>query len=405
MIRWPNLDRVDNMCENCNISFQFSQSMQRKDFLTAIEKAFKTSKVLAILGPRQCGKTTLARQYFAGQNGLKAQYFDLENPIDLLRLQDPMLALQDFEGLIVIDEIQRVPELFSVLRVLVDEDNKRQRYLVLGSASRDLLRQSSETLAGRIHYLELTPFSYGEVCDFDKLWLRGGFPLSYLADADGASTVWRQNYIRTFLEQDIPNLGIRIPAENLRRFWMMLAHYHAQILNASELGNALDISHTTVQKYLDILSGTFMMRQLAPWHENIAKRQVKAKKIYFRDSGIFHTLLNIPSKQDLLVNPKLGASWEGFAMESVIRHLKADIHDCYFWSTYREAELDLLLVNGSERMGFEFKFSKTPQLTRSMTIALKDLKLKNLTVIYPGEVPIHLTKEVTCIGLKEFLSN
>lgn len=378
--------------------------MQRPDYLHEIEKAFQTSKVVALLGPRQCGKTTLARQYFATHQGLKSQYFDLENPIDLLRLQDPMLALQDFEGLIIIDEIQRTPELFSVLRVLVDQDNKNQKYLVLGSASRDLLRQSSESLAGRIHYLELTPFTYPEVSEIEKLWLQGGFPLSYLANDEEASFIWRMNYIRTFLEQDIPNLGIRIPTENLRRFWMMLAHYHGQILNTSELGNALDLSHTTIQKYVDILTGTFMVRQLAPWHENIAKRQVKSKKIYLRDSGIFHSLLNIKNKQELLVNPKLGASWEGFALEEVIHHLRADKYDCYFWSTYQTGELDLLIARGTERLAFEFKFSKTPQLTKSMQIALEDLKLKRLIVIYPGDVTIHLNQKVTCIGLEEFLS-
>jgi uncharacterized protein len=378
--------------------------MQRKAYLNAIKEAFISSKVVAILGPRQCGKTTLARQYFSEQEGLKSQYFDCENPIDLLRLQDPMLALQEFEGLIVIDEIQKVPELFSVLRVLVDQDNRKQRYLVLGSASRDLIQQSSESLAGRIHYIELTPFSYPEVTDLDKLWIRGGFPLSYLASNEHISNRWRQDYIRTFLEQDIPNLGIKIPAENLRRFWMMLAHYHGQILNATELGQALDISRATVQKYLDILTGTFMLRQLFPWHENIGKRQVKSKKIYFRDSGIFHTLLNIPTKQDLLVHPKLGASWEGFALEAVIRHLQVDPYDCYFWSTHQQAELDLLIVKGSERSGFEFKFSKTPKLTRSMQSVLEDLQLEKITVIYPGEVTIRLSKHVICIGLEEFLS-
>lgn len=378
--------------------------MQRTTYLHDIEQAFKTSKVVAILGPRQCGKTTLARQFFKEHNGLKTQYFDLENPQDLLRLQDPMLALQDFEGLIVIDEIQKVSELFSVLRVLVDQDNKKQRYLVLGSASRDLIRQSSESLAGRIHYIELTPFSYPEASDLDKLWIRGGFPLSYLSDDEAASNVWRQNYVRTFLEQDIPNLGIRIPAEKLRRFWMMLAHYHGQLFNATELGNALDISHTTVQKYLDILTGTFMVRQLLPWHENIAKRQVKSQKIYFKDSGIFHTLLNIHSKQDLLVHPKLGASWEGFALESVIRHVQADAYDCYFWSTHAQAELDLLIIRGPQRLGFEFKFSKVPALTKSMKIVLEDLKLEKLIVIYPGDVPIKLNEKITCIGLEEFLA-
>lgn len=381
------------------------KTVQRRDHLNSIKNAFLSSKVVAILGPRQCGKTTLARQYFTEQKGLKSQYFDLENPIDLLRLQDPMLALQDFSDLIVIDEIQRVPELFSVLRVLVDQDDKKQRYLVLGSASRELIRQSSESLAGRIHYIELTPFSYPEVSDLEKLWLRGGFPVSYLASNEDLSYRWRQDYIRTFLEQDIPNLGIKIAAENLRRFWMMLAHYHGQILNATELGQALDISRPTVQHYLDILTGTFMMRQLSPWYENIGKRQVKSKKIYFRDSGIFHTLLNISNKQDLLVHPKLGASWEGFALEAIIRHLQIDPHDCYFWSTYQQAELDLLIVSGSERLGFEFKFSKTPKLTRSMQGILDDLKLKKIIVIYPGELTFRLSREVTCIGLQQFLES
>lgn len=379
--------------------------MQRKYYLKAIQEAFKTSKVIAILGPRQCGKTTLARQYFTEQSGLKSHYFDLENPIDLLRLQDPMLALQDFEGLIVVDEIQKVPELFPVLRVLVDQTDKEQRYLVLGSASRDLIQQSSESLAGRIHYMELTPFSYPEVPDLEKLWIRGGFPLAYLAENESDSHRWRLDYVRTFLEQDIPNLGIKIPPENLRRFWMMLAHYHGQLLNATELGQALDISRVTVQKYLDILAGTFMIRQLSPWYENIGKRQVKAKKIYFRDSGIFHTLLNIATKQDLLVHPKLGASWEGFALEAVTRHLQANSYDCYFWSTHQQAELDLLIVKGSERLGFEFKFSKTPKLTRSMQSVLNDLQLKKITVIYPGDVIIRLSKEITCIGLEQFLQS
>lgn len=224
---------------------------------------------------------------------------------------------------------------------------------------------SSESLAGRIHYIELTPFSYNEVDDLNKLWFRGGFPRSYLAETVEDSINWRLDYVRTFLEQDIPNLGIRIPPEQLRRFWMMLAHYHGQLFNASEIGNALDLSHNIIQRYLDILAGTFMVRQLAPWHENIAKRQVKSKKIYFRDSGIFHTLLNIGQQESLLIHPKLGASWEGFALESVIRALKVNYHDCYFWSTYSGAELDLLILQGTDRQGFEFKFSKTPALSNS----------------------------------------
>lgn len=377
--------------------------MERYIDLKHIQEAFETSKIVAILGPRQCGKTTLAREYFKIHHGLSEQYFDLENPQDALRLSDPLLALEDMDGLIVIDEIQRVPDLFPVLRVLVDKENLKQRYLILGSASRELIRQTSESLAGRIHYMELTPFSFHEAPDLDKLWLRGGFPLSYLANTIKNSMQWRLDYIRTFLEQDIPALGIQIPAANLRRFWMMLAHYHGQLMNASEIGNALSISHHTVQKYLDILSGTFMVRQLHPWYENIAKRQVKTKKIYFRDSGIFHTLLNISDHAALLTTPKIGASWEGFALEAIIRHLHVDAQDCYFWAAHGAAELDLLIVKGDQRLGFEFKFSKTPQITRSMQQALTDLKLSKLTIIYPGEHLIRLSPNITCIGLKSFL--
>lgn len=366
--------------------------MERSEEIEAIAYFFRSVKIITLLGPRQCGKTTLARDYFKNQGGKSEQYFDLENPHDRLRLADPLLALEEMKGLIVIDEIQRVPELFPVLRVLADRKKPKQRYLILGSASRELIQQSSESLEGRIHYQELTPFSYSEVGDLKKLWIRGGFPRSYLARSTKESQQWRLDYTRTFLEQDIPALGIRIPTENLRRFWMMLAHYHAQIMNASEIGNALDI-----------FSGTFMVRQLAPWYENIGKRQVKAKKIYFRDSGVFHILLNIPDRPELLVHPKLGASWEGFALEEVIRHLKVDANDCYFWNVHGAAELDLLVVQGTERRGFEFKFSKTPQLTHQMQQVMRDLKLKKLTVIYPGEHTIRLSREVTAFGLEKFL--
>lgn len=377
--------------------------MKRNIDLNHLHESFSTSKIVAILGPRQCGKTTLARAYFKKNNGLSEQYFDLENPRDVLRLSDPLLALEEMEGLIVIDEIQLIPNLFPVLRVLVDQKRPKQRYLILGSASRELIHQSSESLAGRIHYMELTPFSYSEAPDLKKLWLRGGFPLSYLASDAKKSNQWRLDYIRTFLEQDIPALGIRIPPAQIRRFWMMLAHYHGGLMNASEIGNALALSHHTVQKYLDILSGTFMVRQLHPWHENISKRQVKTKKIYFRDSGIFHTLLNIPDRTALLMHPKIGASWEGFALESVIRHRNVDAQDCYFWAVHSAAELDLLIVQGTQRLGFEFKFSKVPQITRSMQQALVDLKLKNLTIIYPGEHIIRLSPAITAIGLESFL--
>lgn len=379
--------------------------MQRVSELNDLDQAFRATKIVALLGPRQCGKTTLAHHYFKKNKGTADHYFDLENPHDLARLSDPLLALESLKSLIVIDEIQRVPDLFPVLRVLVDRKTPKQRYLILGSASRELIRQSSESLAGRIHYRELTPFSYPEASDLKKLWIRGGFPLSYLAHNIKESTQWRLDYIRTFLEQDIPALGITIPAAKLRRFWMMLAHYHGQLMNASELGNALDVSHHTIQKYLDILSGTFMVRQLHPWHANIAKRQVKTKKIYFRDSGIFHSLMNIPDQKALFTHPKIGASWEGFALESVIRHCNADAQDCYFWGVHGVGELDLLIARSSEFTGFEFKFSKTPTITRAMQQAIDSLKLKKLTIIYPGEHLIRLSSTITAVGLETFLKN
>lgn len=381
--------------------------MQRERFLKQIQQAFEHAPVVALLGPRQCGKTTLARQYFKENQGTPSQYYDCEYAPDQIRLQEPTLALEHAEGLIVIDEIQRQPNLFPLLRVLVDQISPQQRYLILGSASKDLIQQSSESLAGRIHYIELTPFAYHEfddVNEIQKLWLRGGFPRSYLAKNTAESMQWRLNYIRTFLEQDIPNLGLTIPAENLRRFWLMLAHYHGQVANASALGNALDLSHNTIRRYIDLLTGTFMVRQLPPWHENLKKRQVKSNKIYFKDSGLYHALLNISDQEHLYTTPQIGASWEGFALESLIRHLGLEEHECYFWATHTQTELDLLVIRGLQRWGFEFKFSKTPKLTKVMQTVMDDLKLSRLVVIYPGEHPIRLSKEVTCIGLESFLN-
>jgi predicted AAA+ superfamily ATPase len=359
--------------------------MERPLYFSQIQQAYATSKVVALLGPRQCGKTTLARQYFNAQLGSPEHYFDLENPRDLARLSEPLLALENLSGLIVIDEIQRSPELFPLLRFLSDQEYKQRQFLISGSASRELIKQSSESLAGRIHYIEMTPFSLNEAGDANRLWLQGGLPLSYLAKTEQESYAWREQYIRTFLEQDIPALGISIPAQQLRRFWMMLAHYHGQFVNYSELSNSLDISQHKVKHYLDILSGTFMIRQLSPWHENISKRQVKAKKIYIRDSGIFHSLLGIENNAQLITTPKIGASWEGFALETVIRCQKIDEHDAYFWATHANAELDLLIMKGQSRIGYEFKYTQSPKISKSMRIALEDLKLDQLTIIYPGE--------------------
>lgn len=377
--------------------------MIRKFFLNKIEQAFKVSNVVAILGPRQCGKTTAAKQYIERQSLFpKQNYFDLENYRDRERLSDPLLSLSLLTGLIVIDEIQRAPNLFETLRVLVDNKELDQHYLILGSASRDLIAQSSETLAGRITYLELTPFMFDEIHQMEKLWIRGGYPLSVLGASDDISVAWRKGYIKTFLERDIPALGINIPAEQLRRFWMMLAHYHGNMFNASELGRSLGMSHKTIREYADILTGTFMVRQLQPWHENIGKRQIKTPKIYIRDSGIFHTLIGVSSNSDLLVNPKLGASWEGFALEQIIFHLDVQQEECYFWGTHQQAELDLLVIKNGKRFGFEIKYSGAPKLTKSMQIAQKDLCLDALTVVYPGDIEYPLTKDIHVKSLSAF---
>lgn len=374
--------------------------MLRQFYLNEIKKQLRVNPICGILGPRQVGKTTLARQYVAEME-LSAHFFDLENPLDLARLENPMLAFNNIsQDLIIIDEIQRRPDLFPVLRVLVDKPNNRQKFLILGSASRDLIQQSSETLAGRIGYLELPPFSIFEVKDSKKLLIRGGFPRSYLAQNLEDSFLWRQNYISTFLERDIPNLGFNIPAAQMRRFWLMLAHYHGQIFNASEIGRSMGISDHIVRKYLDILSGTFMIRILYPWFENLQKRQVKSPKIYFRDSGILNGLLGINTDNQLYTNPKLGALWEGFALEEVIRSLKINSQDCYFWATHADAELDLLALKNGKRLGFEFKYSDSPKTSKSMRIAIKDLNLDKLFIIYPGDQIFPLDEKILAFGIK-----
>lgn len=383
----------------------FHGKINRLLFLKEIGFAFSVNPIVAILGPRQCGKTTVSKDYISNINPYPPpeNYFDLENDRDLERLRDPLLVLSQLKGLIVIDEIQKKTDLFPTLRVLIDDKSLKQHYLILGSASRDLIKQSSETLAGRIGYLELTPFNLSEVDSITTLWERGGYPLSFTAQTNDISIAWRKAFIKTYLERDIPSLGIEIPPENLRRFWMMLIHYHGSIFNASEIGRSLGISHKTVQSYADILTGTFMIRQLQPWHENISKRQVKSSKIFMRDSGILHTLLGINSYSDLLIHPKLGASWEGFALEEIIRYLRVDQEECFFWSTQQQAELDLLIVKNGKKLGFEFKYSASPNMTKSMQIACHDLKLDKLTVIYPGEIDYPLSKDIEVVALKNFL--
>lgn len=378
--------------------------MKRTHYLEQIKLQFGVHSVCGLLGPRQVGKTTLAMQFASDFSPDKVHAFDLENPMDLVKLDNPMLLftpLMQEGNLIIIDEIQRRPELFPVLRVLVDKHPGK--VLILGSASRDLIKQSSETLAGRIGYIELPPFSYTETRETASLWLRGGFPRSYLAKSIEASFVWRQAYIRTFLERDIPNLGFNIPAQQVYRFWMMLCHYHGQIFNASEIAQSLGISDHMVRKYLDILAGTFMMRTLSPWLENISKRQIKSSKIYFRDSGILHALLEIRDQKQLMFNPRLGAFWEGFALEEVIRKFHAAAEECFFWRTQSGAELDLLLFSGGKRLGFEFKYSDSPRMTPSMKSAHEDLKLDHLYVIHPGTGSFLLTEKTTACGLETFI--
>jgi len=376
--------------------------MERPKYLKTIELHFRVHSACAILGPRQVGKTTLAKMFLQQDSPENFHFFDLENPLDLARLENPMLTLSKLtDKLIIIDEIQRAPELFPVIRVLVDDKQKKQKYLILGSASRDLIRQSSESLAGRIGYLELMPFSLDEVDhDSEILWLRGGFPLSYLAKSEEDSFLWRQSYITTFLERDIPNLGFQIPPQQMRRFWLMLVHYHGQIFNAHELGKSLGISDHNVRKYLDILAGTFMIRILLPWYENLEKRQIKSPKIYFRDSGILHALIGIRNQAEMDTYPKMGSFWEGFALEEIIRQTGATSEECYFWGTQSHAELDLLILKNGKRIGYEFKYSDAPKITPSMRIACEDLKLDHLYVIYPGSMTFSLSEKITARGLK-----
>lgn len=374
--------------------------MLRPKYLQKISDQFAIHSVCAVLGPRQVGKTTLAKDYIAAHYPHQALFLDLENPEDLAQLANPMLMLRDLpHPLIVIDEVQRRPELFPILRVLVDQAGRNQKFLILGSASRELLRQSSESLAGRIGYLELPPFTLAEAQDEAQLWLRGGFPRSYLATNDAQSFEWRQQYITTFLEQDIPNLGFNVPSPQLYRFWLMLVHYHGQIFNASELGRSLSISDSIVRRYLDILAGTFMIRVLQPWSENIQKRQVRSPKIYFRDSGIVHALASIRDLTQLKAYHRLGAFWEGFALEAIIRQFDLRTSECFFWGTHAHAELDLLIFVGGKRLGFEFKYGDRPSTTRSMHIALEDLKLDHLALIYPGDKIFPLTPKITAYGL------
>lgn len=372
--------------------------------LQRVQQLLRRSPAVAILGPRQAGKTTLAGDIRRSWPGPSVA-FDLEDPGDLASLADPMLTLQPLRGLVVLDEVQRLPGLFPVLRVLVDRPRSPARFLVLGSATPELLRQSSESLAGRLAFHELGGFSVDEVsiAHRDTLWLRGGFPRSYLARSGRESLDWRLDFVRTFLERDLPQLGVSISAATLRRFWTMLAHYHGQVWNASEFARSFGVSDMTVRRYLDLLTATFVVRVLLPWHENVGKRQVKSPKIYLADSGLLHALLNIPSREDLERHPKVGASYEGFAMAAVVDRLRARWNECFFWATHGGAELDLLVVRGRTRIGFEIKRSVAPVVTPSMRTALKDLGLSHLDVIHAGDRTYPLAPRIRAVALSRLL--
>ncbi len=368
--------------------------IERTALLKHIRSALRRSRIVAIIGPRQCGKTTLARELLEPGS---PNYFDLEDPTSLARLDEPMTALRGLKGLVVIDEVQRRPELFPVLRVLADRKPQPAKVLILGSASPDLLRQSSESLAGRLETVRMSGFSLAELGAQAQRrhWLRGGFPASFLARSESDSLAWRKNFIQTFLERDLPQLGITAPATVLRRFWTMLAHYHGQTWNAADPARSLGVTEPTVRRYLGILSGVLMVRQLQPWYANLRKRQVKAPKLYLQDTGILHQLLGIRSENDLLHHPKSGASWEGYVIEETLKAVEPD--EAYFWATHSGAEIDLVLLKKGRLLGVECKRKDAPRLTPSMSIALEDLKLERIAVVYPGDKRYRLAARVEAV--------
>jgi hypothetical protein len=367
--------------------------------LASVRQALAANPVCALLGPRQCGKTTLAREIAGRRRGV--HFFDLETAVARRQLAEPELALQPLRGLVVIDEIQRDPRLFEALRPLADRPGTPARVLVLGSASPDLVRGVSESLAGRVGFVDLGGLDLSEVGAARQhgLWLRGGLPRSFLARGEPSSVSWRRDFIRTFLERDVPQLGIRIPAEALRRFWMMLAHFHGQIWNGADVARSLDTSEHTVRRYLDVLSGTYLVRQLPPWFENLSKRQYKSPKVYVRDSGLLHVLLGIETREDLLGHPRLGASWEGFALEQVLATVGD--REAYFWGTHAGAEIDLVLFRHGRRIGVEFKYGDAPAMTRSLHVAIQDLALDRAFIVYPGRERYRLHEKVEVVPLVE----
>ena len=373
--------------------------LDRTDLARTVERALARAPITLLLGPRQCGKTTLARQLAATR---RTTWFDLEDPETPLRAETAKQVLEPLRGLVVIDELQRLPELFPLLRVLADRRPLPARFLILGSASPNLVRGASETLAGRVAQCEMAGFGLGELgpAQQTKLWTRGGYPRSTLARTDPLSFAWRADFVQTFLERDLFQLGIRIPAPAMRRFWTMLAHYHGQTWNAAELARAVGTGEAAVRNHLDILTAAFMVRQLPPWFENVGKRLVKAPKVYVRDTGLLHYLLGLHTRLEVLGHPKLGASWEGFAVDEVIRSLDAE-RDAYFYATHSGAELDLLIVRGSRRFGFEMKVADAPAATRSMHVVLEDIGLERLFVVHPGTRSYELQDRISALALRD----
>ncbi len=382
-----------------------ARMIQRTQALEELAWLFTTFPVVAIIGARQVGKTTLARA-FAGREIGPVLYLDLEKESDLARLAEPELALGEVDGLVVLDEVQRRPDLFPAIRVLVDRPESRARFLVLGSASGELLRQTSESLAGRIGFLRLRGLSMEEtgVEALGRLWSRGGFPRSFLAATDAASFEWRRAFVATFLERDLPQLGIRIASETLRRFWTMVAHYHAQRWNGAELARSFGLSETSVRRYLDLLTDALVLRQLPAWHANVGKRQVKAPKVFIEDSGLLHVLLGIPDASALESHPKVGASWEGFEVQQIVQGLRAHPEECFHWSTHAGAEIDLLVVSGAKKLGFEIKRTSAPRLTRSMRAVVEELELDRLDLVHAGGTTFPLADRVRAVAARDLLS-
>jgi predicted AAA+ superfamily ATPase len=376
--------------------------LDRSDAMARVSAALRRSQVVLVLGPRQSGKTTLARGFVKPES---PSYFDLESPADAARLSEPMTALTPLKGTVVIDEIQRRPELFPALRVLADRKPLPARFLVLGSAAPELLRQSSESLAGRVERVELGPFTLAE-CGFSRLdarWLRGGFPRSFLARSAADSVAWRQEFLSALIERDLPAYDSRLAPALLRRMWTMFAHHHGQTANFSQIAAGLGVATTTLRHHLDLLVGLFVARTLPPWFENVGKRQVRSPRIYFRDTGLLHALLGIDSMKSLLSNPRCGASWEGLVIEEILS--RTPHQEAYWWSTQQGAEIDLVLFHRGKRYGVEVKRADAPGITPSMRSARETLGLARISVVTPSAKSYDLSKEVRVIAVGDLVAD